>query len=719
MKTLVDTYLITHPHLDHISGLVVNTAALPGTRPKRIAALPSTIHAFKQHIFNNVIWPNLTDENEGAGLVTYMRLIEGGAPALGFGHGREADGLGPAGPNGAKGYIEIAEGLSVKTWSVSHGHCMENHWHRGSSVGLHGFNPVGQPPTPMALNPEQLHDARQGGMDSPYRRQSHFPGFGVYSGGKGHQSPMPYFPSHQPSGDKECVYDSSAYFIRDIGTGREVLIFGDVEPDSLSLSPRNHRVWEDAAPKVAAGTLRAIFIECSYDENQSDDTLFGHLCPRFLMEELQALARKVVQARQTRAIEKRQREMSRGRSDEHKRKRVSGSMVDTPDLTPTQGTFKYGRRSRDASPLTQEVTRHGDGYVDHRPTRRDFVHHSSGSHDISDSSTASTPDVSREDSVRALLLESATKRKEMRWERDRLQRHSSSVSPHSRPLRHKDSMNGMSMEVFELDDHAPGRARNSSGGHRSHSASGHRPQRAHSGPNFRPSLAGGFGERIVSANTVRQERVSQDSITEENEGSEDATPMRGLSRKNSATSTLKQSSMNKRGVTFPLQMRDYHERSESSHISPYQTLSHDSLGASHEPSSGPLSPSKRSDSTVTPGTPGETPISIDIERANGSNHSASTQHSGNQHGDDGARSPIIDELRNSELNHGDDRDHERRSSTVGMLKGLKIVIIHVKERLDDGEPAGDTIMRELRQYEREEGLGVEFVLSERGLSVWV
>jgi glyoxylase-like metal-dependent hydrolase (beta-lactamase superfamily II) len=74
-RTLVDTYLITHPHLDHISGFVVNTAALPGSRPKRLAGLPSTIEAFKNHIFNNVIWPNLSDENNGAGLVTYMRLV--------------------------------------------------------------------------------------------------------------------------------------------------------------------------------------------------------------------------------------------------------------------------------------------------------------------------------------------------------------------------------------------------------------------------------------------------------------------------------------------------------------------------------------------------------------------------------------------------------------------------------------------------------------------
>jgi hypothetical protein len=59
----ISTYLITHPHLDHISGFVINTAAFHNTsRPKRLAALPFTVNAIKTHIFNNVIWPNLTDE---------------------------------------------------------------------------------------------------------------------------------------------------------------------------------------------------------------------------------------------------------------------------------------------------------------------------------------------------------------------------------------------------------------------------------------------------------------------------------------------------------------------------------------------------------------------------------------------------------------------------------------------------------------------------------
>ena len=59
-RELVSTYLITHPHLDHISGFVINTASFQHTsRPKRLAALSTTIDAIKTHIFNDVIWPNM------------------------------------------------------------------------------------------------------------------------------------------------------------------------------------------------------------------------------------------------------------------------------------------------------------------------------------------------------------------------------------------------------------------------------------------------------------------------------------------------------------------------------------------------------------------------------------------------------------------------------------------------------------------------------------
>lgn len=288
-RSLIDTYLITHPHLDHISGFVINTAGLPGSRPKRLAGLPSTIAAFKTHIFNNVIWPNLSDENNGAGLVTYMRLVEGGSPALGDGD--------------AKGYLEITDGLAVKVWGVSHGHCIEKHSHRGSGsstrygsmdaasmgmaamAGLPLLSPRALAHHNSVVNPSLgsfLQAQQAAGPATPVA------GYGLTPGSAAGMLPPP---------ESVCVYDSSAYFIRDVATGREILIFGDVEPDSISLSPRNLHIWQEAAPKIAAGKLAAVFLECSYDDSQSVDRLFGHLAPRYIAEEMAVLAQEVTSAK--------------------------------------------------------------------------------------------------------------------------------------------------------------------------------------------------------------------------------------------------------------------------------------------------------------------------------------------------------------------------------------------------------------------------------------
>jgi 3',5'-cyclic-nucleotide phosphodiesterase len=342
-RNLIDTYLITHPHLDHISGFVINTAGLPGSRPKRLAGLPSTIAAFKTHIFNNVIWPNLSDENNGAGLVTYMRLVEGGSPALGEGEGR--------------GYLEISEGLAVKVWGVSHGHCIEKHSHRGSgsstrygsmdatSMSL-AIGPMG---TGMGsnvpiLSPRGLghHNSVNPSLSAVFQQQQQrdqmqlsnspqgfLPGSSAPSGG-GQTSSI----SIGPPSESVCVYDSSAYFIRDVATGREVLIFGDVEPDSISLSPRNQQIWQEAAPKIASGKLAAIFIECSYDDSQTVDRLFGHLAPRFFVQEMSNLAEEVRAARRTLQMQKDAREAVGSQekaggpgSDKKKRKRDGGDSI--------------------------------------------------------------------------------------------------------------------------------------------------------------------------------------------------------------------------------------------------------------------------------------------------------------------------------------------------------------------------------------------------------
>lgn len=108
LRELIPTYLISHPHLDHVSGLAINTASFQHTASrKQIAGLPSTVEAIKEHIFNDIMWPNLSDEDGGVGLVSYQRLQEGGSVAVGFGDG--------------EGYIEVCDGLTVKCQSISHG----------------------------------------------------------------------------------------------------------------------------------------------------------------------------------------------------------------------------------------------------------------------------------------------------------------------------------------------------------------------------------------------------------------------------------------------------------------------------------------------------------------------------------------------------------------------------------------------------------------------
>lgn len=269
-RQLIDTCLLTHPHLDHINGFVVNTASLQGSRPKRLAGLPRTIEAIKTHIFNNIIWPNLSDENYGAGLITYMRLVEGGSPALGDGDG--------------KGYVEICDGLGIKTLAVSHGHCIEKHSHRGSNAGLS--------PLRDTHDSSRLRSRTTSSLQVSPRRERRDTGSTGSLTSQGNTDLL----KTNSNENTYCVYDSSAYFIRDIPTGTEALIFGDLEPDSISLSPRNKHVWSEAAPKIASGALRGIFIECSYDDSRSTDTLFGHLSPRFLIEELQVLALEVEEA---------------------------------------------------------------------------------------------------------------------------------------------------------------------------------------------------------------------------------------------------------------------------------------------------------------------------------------------------------------------------------------------------------------------------------------
>ncbi|BGP28212.1 cAMP-specific phosphodiesterase [Rhodotorula toruloides] len=128
----------------------------------------------------------------------------------------------------------------------------------------------------------------------------------------------------------EC-YDSTAFFVREEESGKEMLFFGDVEPDSISQRSLNRDIWKVAAPKIARGDLSIIFLECSYPVrlavpplsehlwihkashraqwSQPKDKLFGHFSPPYILEEMEVLAELVIEARK--AIDESQEEAER------------------------------------------------------------------------------------------------------------------------------------------------------------------------------------------------------------------------------------------------------------------------------------------------------------------------------------------------------------------------------------------------------------------------
>ncbi|KAK9457019.1 cyclic-AMP phosphodiesterase, partial [Dipodascopsis uninucleata] len=214
IRELVAAVCITHSHLDHVAGFVLNSACFSRENPKVLAGRATVIDAVKTHIFNNVVWPNLTNEGDlPIGLVHLRRLAES-KPNLPVVEGSaEDEALTEA------SYEHIANGLSLRAFPITHG-C-------------------------------------------------------VHTSNSSHAA---------------IAYESTAYFVRDENTGRELLMFGDVEPDSISINPRNRAVWSAAAVKFSRGQLAGIFIECSYPSIQPDHSLFGHLSPKFLIQELKMFA---------------------------------------------------------------------------------------------------------------------------------------------------------------------------------------------------------------------------------------------------------------------------------------------------------------------------------------------------------------------------------------------------------------------------------------------
>ena len=67
----IGAYLISHPHLDHLMGMVINST---DDAAKPILGTSATIDVIKQHVFNWKLWPNFAKEGVGFALGKYEYL---------------------------------------------------------------------------------------------------------------------------------------------------------------------------------------------------------------------------------------------------------------------------------------------------------------------------------------------------------------------------------------------------------------------------------------------------------------------------------------------------------------------------------------------------------------------------------------------------------------------------------------------------------------------
>jgi cAMP phosphodiesterase len=78
LKQYIKGYFISHAHLDHVSGLIINS---PEDSAKSIYGLPSCLETIKTHYFTWASWANFADDGEKPALKKYSyKPMEPGKP---------------------------------------------------------------------------------------------------------------------------------------------------------------------------------------------------------------------------------------------------------------------------------------------------------------------------------------------------------------------------------------------------------------------------------------------------------------------------------------------------------------------------------------------------------------------------------------------------------------------------------------------------------------
>lgn len=181
LKENIKGYFISHGHLDHVAGLILNS---PEDSKKLIYALPEVLDVFKSNYFTRNAWANFGSEGEAPILNKYRYV-----PLI------------PETEIAAEG-----TGLNVQAFELSH------------------------------VKP----------------------------------------------------FKSTAFLVSN--AAGSLLYLGDTGADSIEKSTDLKNLWQEIASLISSKKLKAILIEVSFPNSQTDDQLFGHLNPRLFEQEMKVLS---------------------------------------------------------------------------------------------------------------------------------------------------------------------------------------------------------------------------------------------------------------------------------------------------------------------------------------------------------------------------------------------------------------------------------------------
>ena len=182
LKNYIKGYFISHAHLYHVSGLIINS---PADATKTVYATEKCMKMMEDHYFNGETWANFGDEGPGFQIKKY--------------HFQTL--------NIAEKTVVTNTTMTVQAYSLSH------------------------------VNP----------------------------------------------------FESTAFLLKN--NEDYVLYLGDTGADSIEKSDKLASLWKTISPLILNNTLKGIFIEVSFPNDQPVNQLYGHLTPSLLSQELESLSK--------------------------------------------------------------------------------------------------------------------------------------------------------------------------------------------------------------------------------------------------------------------------------------------------------------------------------------------------------------------------------------------------------------------------------------------